>query len=679
MGVTNGQASDLSKPLLHQPNNSPIVSFIMAARNVGPYIEAAIISALKQSIGQIEIIVVDDASDDDTAAKVAALIHSDARVSLIRSSSPMGPSAARNQALAAARGEWISILDADDLIAPERTEYLLYLAGCVDADIIADNSLRFDDRTGVRKGTILELGRDKYAFAIGTEDFLLSNRMFSGGAGYGYLKPMFRTAFLRQFSIQYDEKVVIGEDFFFCLDCLLRGARYYAVSEAFYYYRIRTFSTSHRMLSRNVEQLMEAHRSRFPALAPSAPVRDAAERYLSALERALTFTHFVEALKAGQFAQVFRLGLTRPDVWPLFIRFGTEALVKRAPLGWQSRPANDTPLNLSDLAVEERQPADYRPPIGKIAICVCTYRRREGLRSLLNAIDRQVLGGISSDEIVVVIVDNDPEQSATPICSTYGERGRFRLHALHEGKKGLSNVRNLALDAARAQGADRVVFVDDDEIPNRFWLVSLLRGLGELPTCAVLGPVYPLYEAQPPRWAIRGGFFSMRKQHVADKAGNIHAGYIGNSLLSMPVIDKAQMRFDARFNQTGGEDTMFFQTLLDAGFSIGWSEGAGLWETIPAPRMSVLWLLRRWYRTGNIEAHLGKFDVTSILGRCANFLRGLARVGLGSALVVIACVRTAGREPSAIIARLYTVSRGAGLLAAALGGQYNEYSNRRYR
>jgi succinoglycan biosynthesis protein ExoO len=109
------------------PDHMPEVSFIVAAFNVAPYVAAAIGSALQQADTEVEVIVVDDASSDGTADIVEEIAERDARVRLVRRANTGGPSVARNTAMEMARGSWLAILDADDLILPERTRRLLDL------------------------------------------------------------------------------------------------------------------------------------------------------------------------------------------------------------------------------------------------------------------------------------------------------------------------------------------------------------------------------------------------------------------------------------------------------------------------------------------------------------------------------------------------------------------------
>jgi glycosyltransferase involved in cell wall biosynthesis len=92
----------------------------MPAYNAAATIGAAIESVLRQSRGDFELIVVDDASTDDTSARVQAYL-ADQRVKLIRQAKG-GVAVARNAAIEASRGELISLLDSDDLWLPNYLE-----------------------------------------------------------------------------------------------------------------------------------------------------------------------------------------------------------------------------------------------------------------------------------------------------------------------------------------------------------------------------------------------------------------------------------------------------------------------------------------------------------------------------------------------------------------------------
>src|SRR5690348_16899798 len=107
--------------------SAPLVSFVMPVRNGARWIGEAIESALGQTMKEIELVVVDDGSTDDTASVVAGYQGRDARVKLLQRDG-RGAAAARNTGRENAAGRWIASLDADDVAEPDRLEAQLLLA-----------------------------------------------------------------------------------------------------------------------------------------------------------------------------------------------------------------------------------------------------------------------------------------------------------------------------------------------------------------------------------------------------------------------------------------------------------------------------------------------------------------------------------------------------------------------
>jgi glycosyltransferase involved in cell wall biosynthesis len=105
------------------PVEAPLVSVVMPAFERAEVIGAAIRSALCQTYRNIELLVCDDGSRDETAARVAAF--ADNRVRLLRHASNRGAAAARNTCLAAATGRFVAYLDSDNLWHPRYLEIML--------------------------------------------------------------------------------------------------------------------------------------------------------------------------------------------------------------------------------------------------------------------------------------------------------------------------------------------------------------------------------------------------------------------------------------------------------------------------------------------------------------------------------------------------------------------------
>ena len=103
----------------------PKVSVIIPVHNVEAFLPRTIGSVREQTLRDIEIICVDDASTDGSAALLEAMAREEKRLQLIRFPGNRGVSAARNEGLDAARGEYVYFLDSDDWLDPD------YLAAMV--------------------------------------------------------------------------------------------------------------------------------------------------------------------------------------------------------------------------------------------------------------------------------------------------------------------------------------------------------------------------------------------------------------------------------------------------------------------------------------------------------------------------------------------------------------------
>ncbi len=112
----------------------PTVSVITAAYNSARWLPDAVASVRAQTCDDWELIVVDDASTDDTPALLRRLAGTEPRLRALRFARNQGSGAARNAAWRAACGEWIAVLDADDTWAPDKlARQLAALADRADA------------------------------------------------------------------------------------------------------------------------------------------------------------------------------------------------------------------------------------------------------------------------------------------------------------------------------------------------------------------------------------------------------------------------------------------------------------------------------------------------------------------------------------------------------------------
>ena len=307
----------------------------------------------------------------------------------------------------------------------------------------------------------------------------------------------------------------------------------------------------------------------------------------------------------------------------------------------------------------------------RVTLCAATYNRPQGLERLLTAV--AALDPIDGEgtALQVVIVDNSPEANARTIVEGFSKAYRWPLHYESEPRRGITYARNAALGKAEALGADVVVFIDDDEYPAANWLNRLLARQRSSVAAAVLGDVRPVFPAGTPDWIIDGGFFDT---HRSPDGAELDDAHTGNVLIDMAKVRRLGLSFDHRYALSGGEDTIFFRQMLEAGERIVYAADAVVFETVPESRARLGWLMRRWYRTGNIDAALflrGRHAAS--LRPLGNLFRGALRIAAGSALFAanLAVLGLGRRER--IVRPLFTLCRGCGILASTLGRNYLEY------
>jgi len=99
---------------------SPKISVLMSAYNNADYLSQSVNSILNQSFADFELILIDDASSDQSLKIIQDLAFSDSRIKILRNRENLGLTKSLNQGLKIAAGEYIARQDADDLSRPER-------------------------------------------------------------------------------------------------------------------------------------------------------------------------------------------------------------------------------------------------------------------------------------------------------------------------------------------------------------------------------------------------------------------------------------------------------------------------------------------------------------------------------------------------------------------------------
>lgn len=270
------------------------ISVIIPCYNAEKYLDECLESVLSQSGCTMEVLLIDDGSKDKTAAICDAWAQRDSRVRVWHSEN-RGVSAARNLALSNARGEWVTFVDADDLL-PEGALGRLLNAAKGDVDVvIAAHEEFYDD--GTRKAFAPErfFNPDRMEKA---RDILV-RRLIEGDCVYNIMcSKLHRRAHLEAHRVRLDESVRIGEDAVFNLRSLYRARRAVYIPEIGYSYRIHQSSAMGSSEGRDFERMrpffsamraaleeLSIVETYFPALCASAALRLYKERGLAGVIR----------------------------------------------------------------------------------------------------------------------------------------------------------------------------------------------------------------------------------------------------------------------------------------------------------------------------------------------------------------------------------------------------------
>lgn len=245
----------------------------------------------------------------------------------------------------------------------------------------------------------------------------------------------------------------------------------------------------------------------------------------------------------------------------------------------------------------------------KVCIAICTRERPK----MLQAAARSVLdlAAPEGSELCLLIVENervpqfDEQKLKAFLQREPGRASSIAIRHLHNATIGIASTRNTALDFARREGFDYLAFIDDDEVVDREWLDQLTAAAHANGFALTGGPVTPVLAADPTtplQRAIWAGYQRQRKRRRERAEKLTHAGKAGrvvaitsNWLLDLRDKFASDLRFNERFDLTGGEDTDFYRRLRERNATTGWAPKAHVFETIPLARLSMRYQLQRNY------------------------------------------------------------------------------------
>ncbi len=221
---------------------NPKVSVILPFYNAQRTLDRSIRGILKQTHRNIEFILIDDGSTDDSQKIAREYVAKDGRIHLICKPNS-GVSSSRNIGLDAATGDWIYFVDADDWIELDAIEAFMAAATSPACDFVVSDFYRVQGETmSYKHGPVAGLiSREKYA------EF-----MSSRPANFYYTSlwnKMFRRSIIEDNHMRFDTSMRFGEDHVFILKYMSLIDRVALIDRALYYYIDNEGSLIHQGLN----------------------------------------------------------------------------------------------------------------------------------------------------------------------------------------------------------------------------------------------------------------------------------------------------------------------------------------------------------------------------------------------------------------------------------------------
>lgn len=211
----------------------PFVSLIIPVYNAEKYLRRCLTSAMEQTFQDMEIIVVNDGSTDSSLEICREYQQMDSRFRIINKENT-GVSDSRNQAIAAAKGEYLQFMDSDDWLTPDATESFVHAAQKYDCDLVIADFYRVDKAVFTEKQHIRERGlltREQFA------EYMMQD---PADFYYGVLwNKLYRRSIVTEHQLSMDAELRWCEDFLFNLSFIRHAERFTAIQTPIYYYMKR--------------------------------------------------------------------------------------------------------------------------------------------------------------------------------------------------------------------------------------------------------------------------------------------------------------------------------------------------------------------------------------------------------------------------------------------------------
>jgi glycosyltransferase involved in cell wall biosynthesis len=515
--------------------NGPLISVIIPVYNAHLYLAETLNSVINQSLKDIEIICINDGSEDNSLSILNWYASSDSRIVVIDQQN-LGAGAVRNAGMKVARGAYLAFLDSDDIYKPDFLEKMFIEAKTYDCDIVISKYERFENGTNITtlidKAVDMELIPHCKPFNYTT----IAHCFFDAFIAIAWNK-IFKREFIEENGLQF-QNLINSNDTFFVYSAMLLANRISAIDESLIRYRIRKDSL---VRTKDAAPLcfIEALEAIYTRIISLGIFPEMEKTFYSRVFNNLSWNiskllpETIESIKSDVIDFCHRIGIMNQEeyqqgIYDLF----TESQVLQ-------------PMKESELL---------------ISIIVPVYNAEKYLRQCVESVLKQDLKNIE-----LILVDDGSTDSSLQILREYeNQDSRVKVITQHNQYAGIA--RNNGLSVAKGK---YIHFLDSDDYVTQHGYHDIIQFLNKNNPNIVKFGNYAYDDCTGKfindKWVNMGRI----KQEFYGRAINIFDNYHmiisytpdnpWSGIYKKDFLDKKKIRFD---NLQCCNDTSFFVTCL---------------------------------------------------------------------------------------------------------------------
>ncbi len=434
-------------------NGAPKISVIIPVYNAEKYLRQCLDSVINQTLQNIEIICVDDGSTDCSSEILLEYSKKDVRINVLTQENH-GQSAARNNALSVAAGEYVAFLDSDDFYVENALAELYTLAQSETADIIGFNAFPLFENKN------LEMRFQAWKTYYARKQII--NQPISGPAAMNLLtqnseyRPsacllFYRRGFLEEHHIRFYDGI-IHEDNLFTFQCFVLAKRVMQVSEQYYGRRAREDSTMTQVES--VKNLRGYFLCLINMLRSLKNIEMTEDEEESLKKNIASIWYAVQRLHKE---------LPQDEIWDLLQCASLEERV------------------LFDLYLKLFPPKTVRPGSEiKVSVVVPIYNAERYIWDCLDSVLAQTL-----EDIEVICVDDGSTDSTPSILALYAKQDK-RVKIVTQQNLYAGVARNRGIQEAKGK---YIYFLDADDFIDKDLLEDAYLSAEQVGADIVLSPM----------------------------------------------------------------------------------------------------------------------------------------------------------------------------------------------